>query len=223
MSAKNFTFPLAAIKTVSVDQLLAFDRMLFAKINLDWTNGFFDWLFPNITDLHKNPYFLAIALLIIIWTIYRKGRSAAKWAVIMILAVAMADTISYRVIKHLVDRPRPQFAGIAVQLRTSSHSGSSFPSNHTANVFAAASVIAVAYPPATLIGYAVAAAIGYSRIYVGVHYPSDVIAGALLGLLIGWALRRGFAFWFRVPDPPSLQSRIKERIDREQLQKKSQK
>ena len=57
----------------------------------------------------------------------------------------------------------------------------SFPSGHTATSFACASVLAFLVPRAAPLAYLLAAAIGYSRLYVGVHWPTDVIAGAALG------------------------------------------
>ena len=185
------------IKTESVDQLIAFDRSLFERINLDWTNGFFDWLFPSITDLHKSPYFLLAVVALLGFWIYRERQQAMKWILVLILAAGCADAFSYRVVKAAVNRPRPAEAGMQVTFRTQYHSGSSFPSNHTANVFAAATVLTGAFPAAAPIWFLIAAAVGYSRIYVGVHFPLDVLGGALIGIAIGLILRRLFRKWLK--------------------------
>jgi undecaprenyl-diphosphatase len=195
MSRKNFTFPPRAIKTESVDQLIAFDRFLFERINLDWTNGFFDWLFPAITDLHKSPEFLVAVLPLLAFWVYRGRTHAMKWMIVLLLAVGIADAFSYRVVKATSQRARPQEAGVTVHLRTHQHSGTSFPSNHTANVFAAATVLTGAFPVFAPLWFLVAAAVGYSRIYVGVHFPLDVLGGALLGIAIGMLLMRIFRRW----------------------------
>ncbi len=63
---------------------------------------------------------------------------------------------------------------------------SSFPSSHAATAFAAAGVVAMRYPALRLPLFALATLIAVSRVYLGVHYPLDVIAGACLGLGVAW-------------------------------------
>jgi undecaprenyl-diphosphatase len=182
-----------------VDQLIAFDRYLFERINLDWTNGFFDWLFPSITDLNKSPVFLLVVVALLGFWIYRGRLHATKWILVLVLAAGLSDAFSYRVVKALVERPRPAEAGMQVTFRTHFHSGSSFPSNHTANMFAAATVLTGAFPAGAPVWFLIAAAVGYSRVYVGVHFPLDVIGGALIGVAIGLILRRLFRNWLKAP------------------------
>lgn len=166
--------------------LIALDHALFAKINHDWTNGFLDWLMPAITDLHKSAgFFIALLPLLALWC-WKQKSLALRVLLALVLSIGLADMISYRAVKKLVQRDRPEFAGLAtpVQLRTHQHSGTSFPSNHAANIFAAAQVMTLAIPIAGPAFYLIAFAVGYSRIYVGVHFPLDVIVGALLGIVI---------------------------------------
>jgi undecaprenyl-diphosphatase len=68
--------------------------------------------------------------------------------------------------------------------------GNSFPSNHAINTFGSATILAAAFPGVSYIFYIFAAIVGYSRLYLGVHYPSDVIAGALLGVVIARIVSR---------------------------------
>ena len=178
-----------------MDQLLALDRYLFGKINLDWTNGFFDWLFPAITDLHKTPAFLFAVLPALAFWIFRRRTEALKWILVMIVAAGISDAFSYRVLKATTMRLRPVETGMAVQLRTHHHSGSSFPSNHSANVFASAAVLSAAIPTAAPVWFLIAAAVGYSRVYVGVHFPLDVLAGAFVGIAIAMITMRVFRRW----------------------------
>ena len=111
------------------------------------------------------------------------------WILVLIMSVGLTDFVSYRVIKSTADRARPELAGVPVVLRTTHHSGSSFPSNHAANAFAAATILSAAIPGSGLLVYFIAFLVAYSRVYVGVHFPLDVFAGALLGLVIAFSVR----------------------------------
>jgi membrane-associated phospholipid phosphatase len=104
------------------------------------------------------------------------------------VAVLAADAAA-EVGKYLVHRHRPFEHQIGPSLRTHS-----FPSGHTATAFAGAVVLAALVPRLRIAWFALACLIGYSRLYNGVHYPTDVAAGALLGastaLLLREAVRR---------------------------------
>jgi membrane-associated phospholipid phosphatase len=88
-------------------------------------------------------------------------------------------------LKLVVRRPRPQLPGLPPLTRTAT--GLSFPSAHATTGFTAARRYGELMPAAPL--YAVAGALALSRLYLGVHYPSDIVAGAMLGTLIAGAGR----------------------------------
>jgi undecaprenyl-diphosphatase len=110
-------------------------------------------------------------------------------------------------IKQAVDRPRPPHDDpgrlhAAVELPSSP----SFPSGHATTSFAAAAVVAVLMPRFRVPAFALAALVGFSRIYLGVHFTIDVLCGALLGTVIGvcialLARRIGFARCVEAPQP----------------------
>lgn len=106
----------------------------------------------------------------------------------IIAAVALAGFVTECVLKPLIMRPRPCDVNTAVALLVSHPGGSSFPSGHTCASFAAFGALLAAHGPRKLTAAAgvLAALIAFSRLYLYVHYPSDVIAGAAIGLGLGW-------------------------------------
>ncbi len=108
------------------------------------------------------------------------------------LFVASSTAISYGLtflIKKIVKRPRPFIQNINI-VPVYRAEGTSFPSGHTSTTFATATALSMAYPKWYIIGPAFlwAGSVGYSRMYLGVHYPSDVAAGAVLGAGSGASL-----------------------------------
>ncbi len=112
------------------------------------------------------------------------ARSARRTLFPLAGLVAFAlELAAYRVIKQTVRRNRPfeVVAGVACRRRPSDRF--SFPSGHTAAAFVAATLIAEIYPPLLPAAGLWALAVGISRVHLGVHFPSDVVAGMLLGIL----------------------------------------
>jgi undecaprenyl-diphosphatase len=89
----------------------------------------------------------------------------------------------YKLIKQAVKRDRPCEILDGVEGRVTPADQFSFPSGHTAAAFLVATLLGNAYPYLFPVACAWALAVGFSRIYLGVHYPSDVVAGMLLGVL----------------------------------------
>jgi undecaprenyl-diphosphatase len=171
------TAPLAA--------LAAADRWLLLKINRDWVCPALDAVMPVFTDLHKVPWFLyGVAPAAVAAWLWKGGRRALRILAVAVVAVGVSDQLAHRAVKPWAARPRPE-RSIVVE-RAPANGKYGFPSNHAANMAAAASVLSVAYPAGTVVFAAVAILVGYSRVYVGAHYPGDVIGGLLLGLAVGW-------------------------------------
>jgi len=172
------------------------DQFFFKKINQDWSFPLGNVFFPLITDFQKLPVFLYVLLpLTILLILYFQRMKGLKFLLVLALALTVSDTIAFRVIKQIVHRPRPAHTGMVVALRVEDSGGPSFPSNHATNMFAAAGIVSFVFPPYAALAFFYAACVAYSRVYVGVHYPSDVLAGAILGTLISflvWRLTRNF-------------------------------
>lgn len=172
-----------------IESLQQFDVELFLKIHRGLANPFFDWLLP----LMRNRFFwVPLYLFIIVFSFIEYKKKG--WYIIGMLLVtfAIGDLVSSRIIKPTVARVRPcneiTLANDIIH-RVPCGSGYSFPSAHATNHFAiAVFLIFVFYDRWKLIlpiGLFWAFIISFSQIYVGVHYPIDTMAGAILGMLIG--------------------------------------
>ncbi len=177
---------------------MEFDRWLFRTINQEGANPLFDAVMPFLTDFSNFEIPLAIVWVLLLVFGGRRGRVTALAVAITLL---LTDQVSSHVVKPLAQRERPCVALEEVRLLVGFKNTLSFTSSHAANIFGAATVLSLAYGRLTAGFLIIAAAVAYSRVYVGVHYPFDVIAGAVLGAgtglgvsaLAGAALRR----WWR--------------------------
>ncbi len=129
--------------------------------------------------------FLWIILCVILFCVPR----TRKIGTVTLLALAIGFLCTNVVLKHLVARPRPWLDVAGLLPLVNEGDPNSFPSGHTCAAFAFAGAGLWAFPTKWAKALALAGAIlmGFSRLYVGVHYPSDVLAGAIVGLLAGWA------------------------------------
>jgi undecaprenyl-diphosphatase len=143
--------------------------------------AFVDWAMEAASE---RGILLAIAG---VAAIYAAFRSVHRWlaAVLIFAAIGAADLTSVRLVKPLALRARPCQEFHDVRAPAGCGSGKSFPSAHAADSAAAATIFAWALPRLSVLGIALAVAVGFSRVYLGVHWPSDVAAGWALGTLIG--------------------------------------
>jgi undecaprenyl-diphosphatase len=129
----------------------------------------------------------------ILWILVALVLCAAyrRWGVfaLTVIAVALADW-SATALKALIDRSRPPLRYAEPKTLVPMPHDASFPSGHAATSFAAATMLSFAFPRFAPFLYVLAAAVAFSRVYVGVHYPLDVIGGAALGVVVAITLRR---------------------------------
>ena len=109
--------------------------------------------------------------------------------VLTVIAVAAAD-LAARGLKQLVDVERPSSRYAEPKPLVAAPHDHTFPSGHAATSFAAATILTAARPRWGPLWFLLALAVGFSRVYVGVHYPLDVVGGAVLGIATAIALRR---------------------------------
>ena len=163
------------------------DRVAFGLINGVWTHPSLDAIMPVITDIYKVPWFVyGVAPASLALWLYKGRKHALRVLVVAAIAIGVCDLLAYRVIKPWAARARPEYAGIGARVLTPNGGKMGFPSNHATNAGAAAAVLSVAYPAASIIFWILAGLIAYSRIYCGAHYPFDVLAGLALGGLLSW-------------------------------------
>lgn len=175
-----------------LEQLIQFDQNLFFTINHGLSNSFFDWLMPAL----RNRFFWTpLYLFIIIFSIRTYGKQG--WIMILFLGLTFGctDFISSSLIKPTVQRLRPcndPEIKSDVKNLIDCGSGYSFPSSHASNHFGLAVFLIVMFfskwKLILPIGLLWAASISFAQVYVGVHYPVDILAGAILGGMIGFIM-----------------------------------
>ncbi len=167
------------------DPLIAWDNRVFRLINEAWQHPILDALLPFMTDWRNFVVPLTVmALALLVWG-GLQGRLFLLTAVVALLA---GDAVSTYLFKHTIMRARPCLVLEGVRLLVGCASSGSFPSNHAVNATALVTLV-VLYAPFLLVpAAAVALLIGYSRVYVGVHYPLDVLTGSLLGIVVAMTL-----------------------------------
>jgi undecaprenyl-diphosphatase len=127
---------------------------------------------------------LWIGIALVLCALYR------RWGVLglTIIAVALADWSAIGM-KALFDRDRPPLRYPEPDPLVRVPLDGSFPSGHAATSFAGATILAFAFPRLAPLLYVLAAAVSFSRVYVGVHYPLDILGGAVLGVFVAFAVR----------------------------------
>lgn len=181
------------------EALKSLDEQLFLEIN-GWRAPWLDMpMYYMTTPQFWLPVFVFIVFLF--WKKTRKIKTTALFIGGVVLAIALADLSSTRLLKQTIKRYRPTHhleIGQHVQTITKPNGKEyrggkyGFVSSHAANFFAIASVsfILLGRKRRYLWLFAWAALVTYTRIYLGVHYPADLVGGALLGLLCGWLAAR---------------------------------
>ena len=152
------------------------DTLIFFFINRDFQNRLFDVIMPFITN---NVFLLTIPF--IAWLCYKDRKKACLALILGLASFALADWISH-FLKHVFERPRPCNILEGIHLLAGCSRSYSMPSSHAANSFAFVAPFVILYKNnIRYVFFLIAFLVSFSRIYIGVHYPSDIIVGALCG------------------------------------------
>lgn len=181
---------------------------IFRVLNGKAANTALDWVMPIVTDFRRSRI-----VVILIWVfLVLFGGNRGRWVALMLIPlVAATDQLSASVLKPLVGRSRPcevlgsvhmwygpeGWITTPAEVIRSYKSSFSFPSSHATNITGAMLFLGLAYRKALWPLLFTAVMVSYSRVYIGVHWTSDVIAGMVIGALLGWLAWYGFKKLYR--------------------------
>jgi len=158
--------------------LQSIDVSLFRFINASLGNPVFDKLMPFLSD---SPWLTCLFVVLAIFLVWKGGARGRVCALMLFLTICLGNWLMVDTIKNALARPRPFQTLPDVILRIGKGGSFSLPSSHAANWFAATLVLLVYYRRTIWAMLPLALLVCFSRVYNGVHYPSDVLAGAVLG------------------------------------------
>lgn len=167
-------------------EIMRLDAAAFEFVNRSLANPVLDYVLWVATLLGNGA--IQGAFIIWLWIVGRPAGGARVgtlcfWALLLSTALAQG-------LKHIFHRPRPLLVLSNVRLLVDPLYSNSFSSGHTATTFALATIISANYPKCRWAAWTIAAFVGISRVYVGVHFPSDILASAVIGIASGLAILR---------------------------------
>ncbi len=181
--------------------LLQLDEQVFHWINDGWQNAFFDAIMPI---WREKSTWIPLYLLLSGFIFYRFRIKGLFLIMALGLLIGISDNVSSQLIKKNVRRIRPCNDETVenVHRLISCGSGYSFPSTHAVNHFVVATFLSLTlgqfYKKIRLPLYLWAASVALGQVYVGVHYPLDILCGALIGVLIAWLGAKLYFKWKKI-------------------------
>lgn len=181
-------------------QIKDIDQAFFHQINGVWHNALLDKILP--WTRHSNNW-VPLYVILLLWMGYQIGWKTWKWLLFALINVGVTDQVSSSIFKPLFHRLRPcndpALLGKTRLLLEHCSGGFSFTSSHAANHFGLAMFIFITWGIApqqfTKYFFIWAAIIAYAQVYVGVHYPMDIVGGTIIGLFSGYVMAKLYLKW----------------------------
>ena len=180
-----------------LDILLKIDNIIFQLININLNYPLFDSFFIFFHDFYKNLMFIIPLLTLWFFSIFKDKKRRLALVILIPLAIIITDQIgSYIKDYKLRDRPYMAIESNKINLlvkvsqnedgsyKQTQSSQKSFPSNHSANIWALSLIVGYLYANVKTYFIILASLISISRVYIGVHYPLDIIFGAIIGISV---------------------------------------
>lgn len=164
-----------------MDSLIALDHRLFEIINIQMSAPFWDVVFHPLS----NKWLIRFLVVFFMFMFFSLGNPRLRWVIVLCGSALLVTDVSVVILKELIGRVRPcsVFEGVIVLAKCSDSYG--LPSRHTADIFAMATLLSVLYLKHRYLFMTIAVYVGFSRIYLGMHYPFDVMAGIFVGSIVG--------------------------------------
>lgn len=166
-----------------MDFIINIDKQVFFFLNSKFVFSLFDIIFPILTNWYVC---FSLVLSLVLGCAFCNNGKYRYLSLCIIVAIVFSDIISSHIIKKTIKRLRPCCSEESARLLVKKSRSYSFPSSHSTNGGSVLGVVISELPTkfVVLVGVLVMA-IAYSRVYVGVHYPLDVLCGLIIGIIIG--------------------------------------